>query len=264
MTSLGSDNRVMAANYRTVLTDEVRDVLTRSVITGNVLKLPPEQLDRALYEQVNKVLVTAGGKWSRKDKGHVFNSDPSTKLGLALDMGAITDDRKALQQFFTPVPLARQIVRNNVTILPGQRVLEPSAGAGAFLREVCEFDATVDAIEIDPTLVTTLRREFPNVVVTQADFLSVTPQPVYDVIVMNPPFTKGQDIKHVRHAYEFLAPGGNLYAIMPAGVASNETKLTVDFREWLDDCGQIVENLPDEAFRESGTLVRTVLVTAWK
>ena len=38
-------------------------------------------------------------------------------------------------------------------------------------------------------------------------------EPVYDTIVMNPPFEKFQDIDHVRHAFDLLKPGGRVVAI---------------------------------------------------
>lgn len=65
-----------------LLTPEVKDVLQRAVITDNSLVLP-DQLDRKLYEKVNKALESAGGIWSRKDNAHLFAGDPRPYLGLA-------------------------------------------------------------------------------------------------------------------------------------------------------------------------------------
>ena len=46
------------------------------------------------------------------------------------------------------------------------------------------------------------------------DFLSYAPTGVrYDRIVMNPPFEKRQDTRHIDHALDLLAPGGRLVAI---------------------------------------------------
>ena len=44
----------------------------------------------------------------------------------------------------------------------------------------------------------------------------------FDRVVMNPPFCRGRDLDHVRHALRFVAPGGRLVAIMSAGVAFRE------------------------------------------
>jgi hypothetical protein len=47
------------------------------------------------------------------------------------------------------------------------------------------------------------------------DFLTATPRPIYDRILMNPPFGKDAHIEHVRHAYDWLLPGGELVAVLP-------------------------------------------------
>ena len=48
---------------------------------------------------------------------------------------------------------------------------------------------------------------------------------------------------------------------MSAGVSFREDKLTAGLRELVTMRGGSIEPLPDDAFRQSGTLVRTVLVT---
>ena len=70
---------------------------------------------------------------------------------------------------------------------------------------------------------------------------------------MNPPFTKGQDIKHVNHALQFLKPGGKLVAIM----AGNDKSKWFDSLEWCYE----IEDVPAGAFKESGTNVATIIVT---
>ena len=46
----------------------------------------------------------------------------------------------------------------------------------------------------------------------------------YDRIVMNPPFEAGQDIDHVRHAFQFLKDGGRLVSIMSPSPFFREDK----------------------------------------
>ena len=80
------------------ISPDVLDVLQRSTIVDKLLVLPPGQLARPLYESVNKVLLNAGGCWSKKQKGHLFASDPTAILGLTLETGQIdnlVDDAKA-------------------------------------------------------------------------------------------------------------------------------------------------------------------------
>ena len=91
------------------------------------------------------------------------------------------------------------------------------------------------------------------------DFLQYSEE-AWDRIVMNPPFTRQQDIDHVLKAYEVLAPGGVLVSVMSASPFFRSNKKSADFRAFLDDIGAEVEELPEGAFKESGTMVKTCVV----
>ena len=235
------------------ITSEVRDVLERSTITGSTLVLPTGQLDRKLYEAVNKVLVNAGGKW-KKGTGHVFPSDPRPKLGLALETGVSKDEKKALQAFYTPPALAARLVA--LADVSGKTVLEPSCGAGALIVEALVQGAkTVDGIEVD---VGTINRAAlstkEKVSVECEDFLQVKPWVKFDRVVMNPPFTKNQDLKHVAHALKFLKPGGRLVSIM----SPNQNRS--GFQDLVATRSHKIHEVEAGAFKESGTNIATIIL----
>ena len=70
-----------------------------------------------------------------------------------------------------------------------------------------------------------------------------------------------QDIDHVTTAFGLLADGGVLVAIMSSGVVFRENKKTVAFREdLLDKCAVSIEENPRGAFKDSGTMVNTVMI----
>jgi hypothetical protein len=71
----------------------VTEILAASRLDGSVLFLPDRQLERKLYEKVNKCLVMLGGKWNRNKKGHVFEEDPTERLDDLLLTGQITDEK---------------------------------------------------------------------------------------------------------------------------------------------------------------------------
>lgn len=79
----------------------------------------------------------------------------------------------------------------------------------------------------------------------------------YDRIVMNPPFSKGRDITHVRHAYDLLRPGGRLVAIIGEGAFFHSNKNAESFRTWLDDLGATSERLPEGSFMDPALPVNT-------
>lgn len=72
---------------------------------------------------------------------------------------------------------------------------------------------------------------------------------------MNPPFENGADIRHIGHARTFLKPGGRLVAICANGPRQREALMPIA-DEWID--------LPEDAFKESGTSVRTAILVITK
>lgn len=221
------------------------------------------QLDRKLYERVNKVLEALGGKWNRKAKRHLFDGSAADLLGDVLTTGEYVDEKQEFQFFETPVALAERMCRI-ADVKSGITVLEPSAGRGAIAKTARAYGGTVHCVELQPKLADELSREGFNVM--QCDFLDTLPcnHIRYATAVMNPPFCRSQDVSHVRHAYEFLAQGGTLVAVMGAGWTFRQDRKATEFREWLDDVDGECETLPSGTFKESGTLVNTVLVTIKK
>jgi len=161
--------------------------------------------------------------------------------------------------FPTPKPLAERLV-DEADIKPGMRVLEPSAGKGSLVDAIKQAQPTADVTAIEPysSLHDILKAKGHNPL--REDFLEHKGQ--YDRIVMNPPFENGQDIDHVRHAYDQLAPGGKMVAIMGEGGFFRGDKKATDFRDWLDNKG-VSEKLPEGSFKTSDnpTGVNTRMVT---
>jgi len=239
--------------------ESVLAVLSQSEITGNQLVLVG-QLDRKLYERTNKVLEAAGGKWNRKLKAHVFPTDASIRLEQILVTGEVDIPKDEFNYFPTPAGLVENLV-SHLDIHAGTKVLEPSAGKGAIASKCAELGALVDCYELMQDNYDALRSVSSLHKVSKADFLSVEPSPEYDFVVMNPPFFGQADVKHVMHAFKFLKPGGTLVSIMSNGVSFRTNRLTTQFREFVYDHGGVIDPLPDNSFKESGTLVNTVVVT---
>lgn len=144
----------------------------------------------------------------------------------------------------------------------GQKVLEPSAGRGDIADRLREITDDVDVCEINWELAAILEKKGHRV--AGRDFLEYNPGPIYDRIVMNPPFENGQDIDHVLHAYDLLAPEGRLVSVMSASVRFNAKKKYADFRNWLAERGGWMQAYPDGSFESSGTGVSTVRVIVEK
>lgn len=268
-------------------------VLARATVEGNIIRLPEGQLERDAYTAVDKVLKTMGGKWDRRAGGHVFAAGIGDQLSEVLTAGKVVDQKKTLEQFYTPAPLVKRMV-NAARVTVGMNVLEPSAGNGAIVRQLRACGARVVAIEIDTLNVMTMVQEQaatlgqnPGFVhIEQGDFLTmpVETMPWYRAIgavVMNPPFSRNQDIAHVMRAFDILAPGGILVAIMSTHWTFADDGPSRAFRAMIgfpaqrhnqserfvfdqDNVSGSIERLPDGTFKESGTNVATTLVTLQK
>lgn len=238
-------------------TPEILDVIARSEITEDGLTLTGE-LDRKQYEDVNRFLATAGAKWNKSKKRHVFQTQASReKLLELLETGKLLDEKTHFQAFYTPSDIAQELV-DLAGIESGMSCLEPSAGAGAIALAAKEAGAAVECVEMNAEAITSLASlGFAPVA---ADFLTLDPTPAYDRVLMNPPFSKDQDIAHVRHAFEFLKPAGKLYAIMSPGFTNGSSTARVAFKSFVEQHGRIIKEMDAGAFKESGTMVRTIIV----
>lgn len=235
---------------------DVIEVLERAEIEGSAIRLTG-QLDRKLYERTAKALADAGGKWNTKAKAILFPGNAAEAIEPILLTGEITSRKVELQAFFTPADLA-----TNVAILAdireGDLVLEPSAGEGALAFAARRRGGRLSCYDIAPSHVKALWDQ--DFLAVEGDFLSVPVDPIYDRVVMNPPFTRQQDVKHVTHALKFLKPGGRLVAIMSPTWQTRADRLSTEFRELLATMSAEVRDLPAGSFKASGTNVSTVLL----
>lgn len=240
-------------------------VLDRLKIDGAAARIADGQLDRKLYESVNKVLEALGGTWSRKLKVHVFEAgtDVGELVTGALAAGKVVTVREAQQAlgwFPTPDALADLLV-SMAGLERGDHVLEPSAGEGAIIRAIRRAygGVKVTAVEIDVTRASKLQR-IDDVRVVVGDFmLHAWVVDRYDAVIANFPFCKsgrGDHLDHLAHAFEMIKVGGTLTAVLPASVRFREDKRHRAARKLIEDNGELID-LPSGSFKSSGTNVET-------
>jgi len=247
---------------------DVLAVLDAAITDGPNVVLPV-QLERGLYLATNKVLRAAGGMWNRSAKAHVFEGDAADILEPIILTGHYSRAKQDFGQFDTPAGLARDVIERAGVILH-MRVLEPSAGLGNLAVEAIAAGGHVHTIEIDPTRCAKLTMRIAKLeschaaaysTGQHADFLAINPDRSYDRIVMNPPFSRQDDIRHVMHAFGFLKPGRRLVAIMSAGVLFRSNRLTTGFRDFVTSHAGTIQPLPEGSFSSSGANVNTCIVT---
>ncbi|MFM5032335.1 LPD38 domain-containing protein [Aeromonas media] len=173
-------------------------------------------------------------------------------------------NRNAFIDFFPTTEDDAADLAGRLGIEPGMTVLEPSAGHGMLADAARDAGAKVDAVEIAGDLRDILTEKGHTLI--GHDFMALTPTASYDAVIMNPPFSNGMDMDHVRHAYDFLKPGGRLAAIVSAGAGQQSTRKGQEFAAWLDTLGAVVEPMREGAFKDSlnPTSVRTKIIVLEK
>jgi hypothetical protein len=114
------------------------------------------------------------------------------------------------------------------------RVLEPSAGDGAIIEEL--IAAGVPSTEIDAFEINRKRADTSGAVC--ADFLEQTPDPMYGLVITNPPFVDAMEF--AQHGVKFLRPGGTLALLTRLNWLASQKR-----RDWLRQNTPSVHVLPE-------------------
>lgn len=233
---------------------------------------PTEQLSNKEYDKIKPIIENLGGHWRERYRAFVF---PPT----ILKRNYISRWKEESQFFPTPVSVVGTMLymsglcikhpdehRNNLKIA---RILEPSAGQGAILdivKKNINTPYTLQAVEPDPSNIKILKASGYNV--AETTFENFYEQNIgkhsYTHILMNPPFSLGRDMKHIRLAYDLLDKDGILVSVMSENSLYYDCDETRDFVKWLNKNIGTITPIPSFSFSESGTSIETVLITLRK
>lgn len=252
--------------------DKVIRILERADYNGDRLVIT-ERLDRPDYQAVNKVLEAAGGKWDKKAKAHVFPSTAYDLLDPVFVSGRIQVPKDDFEFFPTPDDLAMDLAtrfHNRYGMDVNCSILEPSAGVGNLIQPFLnqnlynEGNLKFTLVEKNPVTFKLLEAKFgnkPGVRLINADIMQYAfTGEGFDRIIMNPPFSKQQDIDHLLCVLPRLNPGGHVMAIMSSSVGFRTNKKTEEFRQMVRDFDGTIEEIPPGSFKAAGTMVNTVVV----
>lgn len=179
---------------------------------------------------------------------------------------------KGIPGFFPTSPEVACRLVDFALVEAGHTVLEPSAGVGSLIDAVLKqhAEARVSYCELNCYLLDVLRLKYAgrhNVHFITRDFEELDVQGFetrFDRAILNPPFERGRDMEHVLRAYELLAPGGLLAAIVSEGGFCRQDKKAQAFRKFLDNHDAATLTLPADSFKASGTRVSCSIVRVKK
>jgi len=217
------------------MNEAVINSISKMIVSGNRMDLPKDE-HFGNYAQVKKTLVAAGGKY--KKNGFDFTV-PAQDIYDRLVGGEEVNDKKKFQFFATPPELVKELV-SLAGVHDGQTVLEPSAGHGAIADEVIRKDATCIVVEL---------------MEDKTELLGF-----FDHVIANPPFTKNQDIDHIKHMYKFLKPGGSLTTIASQSWLHGSQRKQTQFKGWVESLDSYVGVIDKGAFKSSGTQVGVTII----
>lgn len=159
----------------------------------------------------------------------------------------------------TPAHVTAKMVAPYRDGMCNRHILEPSAGKGniaEYIKTAIGYNGNLYCIESEPDLIATLQGKGFRIL--SNDFLKFTPSHIFDLIVMNPPFSRGVD--HLLHAWSIL-DHGDIVCLLNAETLLNDcTEKRKLLRHIIAENGSI-EYLGDafkDAERKTGVEVALV------
>lgn len=194
------------------------------------------------------------------DEGRRFDA-----LRIRHEAGTAPRAVSSFNLYQTPRSIAAEMASRALErFRPGWRILEPSAGLGRLLWPILAITGEageIVAVEEAGACYQELKGATdgaPGLRLVQADFLTLSAADLggsFDAVVMNPPFERGRDVKHITHAAGMLKAGGILVGLCYDGETQRK-----HLRPIVDDW----RPLPEGSFASEGTRAGVVMVTIRK
>ena len=270
----------MAGSWHTITAPARRALTTQAHYQGPRVTIT-EQIGPDAWRHTKTVLEKLGAVYVIGTSAFDFepDQDACAMVAEALTAGRVMGAAASQGWVPTPVGLAEELVDwfGEVNPVPGRvlRVLEPSAGTGRLVAAVHRgLDIPwlhVTAVEPDERRARQIPTDGLPVTVRVERFEAFAVRALrdgdrFDVVVANPPFavpgSSALWAEHVLLAWQLLAPGGRLAAIVPASVADRRrvgVRVVQAVRDLADEHGG-TQPLGHDAFAESHVAVGTAVM----
>lgn len=134
-----------------------------------------------------------------------------------VDADSLRRYKKEFNFFETPPIIAKQMAEMIDSLGRDARILEPSAGLGALItavQQACVIQPRIDFCEIQEEFIHQLYGHHVGM-----DFMDYHPGPIYDAVIMNPPYKNRLAEKHTSHAWDCIKPGGWIVSLVDTTAA---------------------------------------------
>lgn len=231
---------------------EVIDLLSSMEYRRDFYRLSLYAKSQDAVSKTVQVLEEVGAEISFSSDKHTAWVTFDYEAGTVLEQliyGGVVPERVSYQFFPTKSEIGEEAA-SCLNVVEGRRYCEPSAGVGD-LAQYLPKDSTV-CIELAQVRAKVLAAKGYNTI--QADFLEWSERNSherFDGFLMNPPFSKGRAMAHLKAASMLLKPEGCIVAILPASMIKTQP-LDGFVHQWSDVFVDQFE----------GTAVRVAILTA--
>lgn len=241
-----------------------QECIEQCTFENGIIKLPDVELDRKVFLDVKKTLTSIGAKWkSGKTWGFVLGEDKA-ELFERIKNNHDYNYRQSTQFFETPTAVC-DLIRDEILAIHScaelqyLSILEPSAGCGALFNVIRQINPVVQIqyCELDSHNQKVLKNVGSgNIDFLRPDFMRLSSKWEFDLIVANPPFTRGSAQKHLLKMIAHLKPRhGVVICVMPKNWREGQWAEKFEFLEYFD-CREV--ECPEKAFEH--TNISTVIV----
>lgn len=243
-----------------VIVKDFSEIFEMLEIKDFKIVFPLKWFSPAIYKKVTEFLKTfdcerckLGKQTAFKNQGE-FSNEQILKIGKDLKGVSLSTE---FNFFPTPIELVKKM-QYLIDIKKDDLVLEPSAGTGSLIAGLKKEN--IVCIELNPILASILKEKKYNV--KNIPFEEYEPEQKFDKIIMNPPFHKRLDAKHIMRAFEMLKDNGELIAIHSSGILHSTDKTCNKFKDLCNKYMTYQEKIEAGAFASSakGTKIETYII----
>ena len=253
-------NEILETYHGVTIISDFKDIFSLLEIKENKILFPEKWFSPNIYKQVTEFLKTFDCERCKIKKQTGFTNKGEFTNEQILQIGKDLEGVSLSTKFdFFPTPKELvQKVQQLGEIKENDTILEPSAGIGSLIAGLSKEN--IQCVEINPILASILKNK--GYKVCNKSFEEVKSSTKFDKVLMNPPFSKRLDAKHIKLAFDnYLENNGVLVAIHSAGILTAQDKDSKQFQELYNKYGEAQIKIPAGAFKESGkgTNIETII-----